>query len=155
MVQHVLLGDLAPLAFVAALTGPLLRPVLALPVIGKLRVLAHPLVALPIWAVNLYIWHLPALYEAALRHDSVHALEHVCFFTGGALMWAPVVEVLPGPAWFGTGTKLGYIVVVRLDRDRARQRLPLVGQGLLPLLRDRRGRPRRFAAPRPGLGRRR
>jgi cytochrome c oxidase assembly factor CtaG len=114
MVQHVLLGDLAPLAFVASLTGPLLRPVLALPVLGKLRVLAHPLVALPIWAVNLYVWHIPWLYEAALRHDSVHALEHTMFFAGGALMWAPVVEVLPGPAWFGTGMKLGYIVVVRL-----------------------------------------
>ena len=29
-------------------------------------------------------------------------------------MWAPVLEVLPGPAWFGTGAKLGYIVAVRL-----------------------------------------
>ena len=29
-------------------------------------------------------------------------------------MWAPVVEVLPGPEWFGTGMKLGYIVAVRL-----------------------------------------
>ena len=29
-------------------------------------------------------------------------------------MWAAVVEVLPGPRWFGTGAKLGYIVVVRL-----------------------------------------
>ena len=114
MVQHVLLGDLAPLAFVASLTGPLLRPVLALPVIGKLRVLAHPLVALPIWAVNLYVWHLPYLYEAALHHNSVHALEHALFFGCGALMWAPVVEVLPGPAWFGTAAKLGYIVAVRL-----------------------------------------
>ena len=30
------------------------------------------------------------------------------------LMWAPVVEVLPGPAWFGTGAKFGYVVAVRL-----------------------------------------
>jgi putative membrane protein len=44
----------------------------------------------------------------------VHALQHVSFFAAGALMWAPVVEVLPGPMWFGTGAKLGYIVVVRL-----------------------------------------
>jgi putative membrane protein len=114
MVQHVLLGDLAPLAFVASLTGPLLRPALALPVVGRLRVLAHPLVALPLWAVNLYVWHLPFLYEAAVRYESVHAVEHVAFFTGGALMWAPVVEVLPGPAWFGTAAKLGYIVAVRV-----------------------------------------
>jgi putative membrane protein len=77
-------------------------------------VLAHPLVALPVWALNLYLWHLPVLYEGALENDAVHALQHVSFFAAGALMWAPVVEVLPGPMWFGTGAKLGYIVVVRL-----------------------------------------
>ena len=113
MLQHVLLGDLAPLALVLGLTGPLLRPVLAVPALARLRGLAHPLVALPLWALNLYLWHLPVLYEAALDHDAVHALEHICFFGFGALMWAPVIEVLPGPAWFGTGWKLGYIVVVR------------------------------------------
>ena len=114
MLQHVLLGDLAALCFVASLTGPLLRPVLALKPVARLRVLVHPLVALPLWALNLSLWHLPALYEAALEHEAVHALEHVSFFAAGALMWAPVVEVLPGPMWFGTGAKLGYIVVVRL-----------------------------------------
>jgi cytochrome c oxidase assembly factor CtaG len=114
MTQHVLLGDLAPLAIVAGLTGPLLRPVLAIHVVDRLRVLAHPFVALPIWAVNLYVWHLPFAYEGALHHDAVHALEHALFFGCGVLMWAPVLEVLPGPAWFGTGAKMGYIVVVRL-----------------------------------------
>jgi cytochrome c oxidase assembly factor CtaG len=44
----------------------------------------------------------------------VHALEHAAFFTAGALMWATVIEVLPGPEWFGTGAKMGYIVAVRL-----------------------------------------
>jgi putative membrane protein len=113
MLQHVLLGDLAPLAIVAGMTGPLLRPVLAIRVVDRLRVLAHPLVALPLWAVSLYAWHLPGMYEAALHHDLVHALEHVSFFTFGALMWAPVVEVLPAPEWFGTGAKLAYIAGVR------------------------------------------
>jgi putative membrane protein len=114
MIQHVLLGDLAPLLFVLGLTGPLLRPLLALKPVASLRWLAHPLVALPLWTLNLYLWHLPWLYEGAVRHDAVHALEHLSFFTAGALMWAAVVEVLPGPAWFGTGAKLGYVVVVRL-----------------------------------------
>jgi cytochrome c oxidase assembly factor CtaG len=114
MLQHVLLGDLAPLAIVAGLTGALLRPVLAIPVFDRLRVLGHPFVALPLWAVSLYAWHLPVLYQAALHHDVVHALEHFCFFTFGALMWAPVVEVLPAPEWFGSGAKLGYIAVVRV-----------------------------------------
>jgi cytochrome c oxidase assembly factor CtaG len=111
MLQHVLLGDLAPLALLAGLTGPILRP--ALRWLHRLRFLANPFVALPVWAVNLYLWHLPFLYDAALRHDSVHALEHFCFFAGGTIMWLPVLETLPAPEWFGTGAKLGYIAIVR------------------------------------------
>jgi cytochrome c oxidase assembly factor CtaG len=114
MVQHIVIGDLAPLLIVAGLTGPILRPMLALPVIGRLRVLGHPLVALPLWAFNLYIWHLPFLYEAALHHDVVHALQHTLFFFCGVLFWAAVLEPLPGPSWFGSGAKLLYIVVARL-----------------------------------------
>jgi cytochrome c oxidase assembly factor CtaG len=114
MTQHVILGDLAPLCFVLGLDGRILRPVLAISAVEKLRVLTHPLVALPVWALSLYIWHIPTLYDAALHHDAIHALEHFCFFTAGCLMWEPVVETLPGPAWFGTGAKLGYIAVVRL-----------------------------------------
>jgi putative membrane protein len=113
MAQHVLLGELAPLAVVAGLTGPLLRPLLAYNWIHRLRVLAHPLVAWPLWAVNLYVWHLPFFYEAALGNGAIHALEHVMFFTAGALFWAPVLEPLPAPRWFGTGVKLLYIVAAR------------------------------------------
>jgi putative membrane protein len=114
MLQHVILGDLAPLCFVAGLTGPILRPVLALPIVDKLRVLAHPLVALPLWALDLYIWHIPFFYDAALHSSVVHATEHLMFFTCGCLVWEPVLETLPAPAWFGTGVKIGYIFAVRL-----------------------------------------
>jgi len=114
MVQHLLLGDLAPLCIVAGLTGPLLRPLLSVRAIRTLKLLAYPLVALPLWTVNLLAWHLPTLWEAALRHEAVHALEHACFFTAGAIMWAAVVEVLPGPEWFGTAAKMGYVAVVRV-----------------------------------------
>lgn len=114
MIQHVLIGDLAPLALLGGLTGPILRPVLALPIVERLRVLVHPLVALPLWALNLGLWHVPALYEGALRHDSLHAVEHLCFLAAGVVMWAPVLETLPAPAWFGSAAKMGYIAVVRL-----------------------------------------
>jgi putative membrane protein len=114
MLQHIMLGDLAPLCMVAGLTGPLLRPVLALPAVMRLRFLTLPYVAFPIWAVNLLLWHLPVAYQAALHHSGIHAVQHLLFFTCGALMWAPVVEVLPGPEWFGTGMKLGYIAAVRV-----------------------------------------
>jgi putative membrane protein len=114
MAQHLLLGDLAPLCLLAGLTGPLLRPVLALPGVMRLRVLANPFVALPLWAANLALWHLPVFYEAAVENGAVHALEHVAFLTAGIVLWLPVLETLPAPEWFGTGAKLGYIVGVRL-----------------------------------------
>jgi len=114
MLQHVILGDLAPLCFVSGMSGPILQPVLKLRYVESLRVLTHPLIALPIWAVDLYLWHVPFLYDAALHHNSVHALEHFLFFTCGCLIWEPVIETLPSPAWFGTGVKIAFIFSVRL-----------------------------------------
>jgi putative membrane protein len=113
MVQHLLLGDIAALLLVFGLTGPVLRPVLALRPVQRLRVLVHPLVALPLWVVNLYVWHLRVLYQAALYHDGIHALQHFCFVACGALMWAAVIEPVPGPAWFGNGWKAVYTLTVR------------------------------------------
>ena len=114
MVQHVVLGDLAPLCFVAGLTGPILRPLLAFRVVDRLRILTHPFVALPVWALGLFVWHVPYLYDAALHHSAIHALQHTMFFTAGGLMWAPVLETLPAPEWFGTGIKIAYIAFVRM-----------------------------------------
>ena len=114
MTQHLLIGDLAPLCILAGLTGPLLRPVLALPGVMRLRVLANPFVAFPIWATNLVLWHMPVLYEGAVQHSALHALEHIAFFGAGLVLWLPILETLPAPEWFGTGAKLAYIVGVRL-----------------------------------------
>jgi putative membrane protein len=114
MAQHLLLGDLAPLCLLAGLTGPILRPVLALPGVMRLRVLANPFVALPLWAVNLVLWHVPFFYEAAVENGAVHVVEHMAFFTAGVVLWLPVLETLPAPEWFGSGAKLGYIVGVRV-----------------------------------------
>ena len=114
MLQHILLGDLAPLCMVAGLTGPILRPVLAIPLFQRLRFLAHPLVAFPLWAIDLYLWHVVALHEAAVRHAGVHALQHTSFVLFGANMWMALLGPLPKPAWFGNLARLAYIVAVRL-----------------------------------------
>jgi cytochrome c oxidase assembly factor CtaG len=114
MGQHLLLGDLAPLLVVLGLSGALLRPLLALRPLASLRVLAYPLLALPLWAVDLWLWHLPLFYDAALDHRAVHALEHACFFVGGALLWTALLGLLPGPRWFGGGARvasLGFVWV--------------------------------------------
>lgn len=113
MVQHLMLGDLAPLLVVLGCTGPVLRPLLAVGWLRRARVLTHPLVALPVWSVNLCAWHLPLLYQAALAHSGIHALEHACFAVTGGFMWAAVIEPLPGPVWFGNGWKALYTLAVR------------------------------------------
>lgn len=114
MAEHLLLSDVCALLIVLGLTGPVLAPVLRIRVFDALRVLSHPAIALPLWAINLYLWHVPALHEAAVRHEGVHALQHMLFIGLGANMWMPLFGPLPQPAWFGNFAKLGYIVSVRL-----------------------------------------
>jgi cytochrome c oxidase assembly factor CtaG len=114
MLEHLLLADLGALLLVLGLTGPLLQPVLSAPGLRWLRVMAHPVVALVAWTVNFYVWHLPVLYQGAVEHDAVHALQHILFVTFGIGMWMALLGPLPKPAWFGNGAKIGYIIAVRL-----------------------------------------
>ncbi|MGZ4271648.1 MAG: cytochrome c oxidase assembly protein [Solirubrobacteraceae bacterium] len=114
MVEHLVVGDIGALLLVLGLTGPVLAPVLRIRFFDHLRVLVHPAVAFPLWALDLYVWHLPALHEAALRHDALHALQHACFVVFGVNMWMALLGPLPKPAWFGNAARLGYIIAVRL-----------------------------------------
>lgn len=113
MIQHLTIGEAAPLLIVLGLNGPLLRPLLAIPAVTRLRWLLNPLVALPLWFLNFYIWHLPSLYEAALGNDALHLFEHACFFWAGIFMWGALIEPLPGPSWFSSGPKMAYVLTVR------------------------------------------
>jgi putative membrane protein len=114
MVEHLLLGDIAALLIVLGLTGPLLAPILKIRLFDRLRALSHPAIAFPLWAIDLYVWHAPGLYQAALRHAGIHALEHAMFLGFGINMWMCLVGPLPTPSWFGNLGRLFYIVAVRL-----------------------------------------
>lgn len=114
MAEHLLIVDVGALLLVLGLTGPVLAPVLRVPLFAALRPLAHPLVALPLWGLNLFAWHVPALHEAAVRGEAVHALQHMLFVLTGANVWMCLFGPLPRPSWFGNGATLAYIVGVRL-----------------------------------------
>jgi cytochrome c oxidase assembly factor CtaG len=114
MVEHLLLGDIATLLIVLGLTGPLIAPILRIRVFDRLRRLANPLIAFPLWAIDFYVWHLPVLYQGALHHGAVHALQHASFIAFGINMWMCLFGPLPMPAWFGNFQRLMYIISVRL-----------------------------------------
>ncbi|MGH2887773.1 MAG: cytochrome c oxidase assembly protein, partial [Solirubrobacteraceae bacterium] len=113
MLQHIVIGDIASLLIVLGLTGPVLQPLLHIRATRPLRTLANPLIAVALWAVNLYAWHVPLLYQLAIRHDLVHALEHACLLWFGVLLWVGLIGPLPKPAWFAGWGALGYVVAVR------------------------------------------
>jgi cytochrome c oxidase assembly factor CtaG len=114
MVQHLIIGDIAALLIVLGLTRSILQPVMALKWFDGLRVLILPMIALPLWIVNFYVWHIPALYDATVTNEFLHALQHACFIGFGVLMWMPIAGPLPVPSWFGGGAQVGYTAVARL-----------------------------------------
>lgn len=115
MVQHLLIIDIAALLIVLGLTGPMLQPLLAVRWLRWIRALSHPIVSFALWAAILYLWHVPALYQAA-TFDSplLHAVEHASFLFAGLGIWLSLIGPLPKPAWFGTGAKVVYVIAVRL-----------------------------------------
>lgn len=113
MIEHLLIGDVATLLVVLGLTRSVLQPILAIRAFSWMQSLSNPLVAFALWALNLFVWHIPVLYDAAYGEALVHGVQHMMFFTFGAIMWMPVFGPLPTPSWFGPGSKIVFVAVVR------------------------------------------
>jgi len=97
MLQHVLLGDIAPLLLLLSLSRVMLRPVTRrlMGIERALGPLASPWTAIAVWLGTMYLWHIPSLYDAATRHALIHVLEHFCFFGAGLALWWPLVQPIP------------------------------------------------------------
>ena len=93
LLQNVILAEWAPLLVVLGLSSAMAR---AFARARTWRASTHPLVALPLWLGNYFVWHAPPIYDAALRHQGwlIH-VEHACYFGTGILMWWPLVQDSP------------------------------------------------------------
>jgi cytochrome c oxidase assembly factor CtaG len=93
LLQNVILAEWAPLFAVLGVSAPMAA---ALARWRAWRLLTHPAVALPLWLVDYFTWHIPFVYEAALRQQSwlIH-VEHACYFATGILMWWPLLQDVP------------------------------------------------------------
>jgi putative membrane protein len=114
MIQHLMLADVASLLIVLGFTGPLLQPLLSFRAGRPLRVLTHPVVAISAFTLNLYIWHIPFLYQAVLTDTPLHVLEHLLFLSTGIMLWMPLFGPLPKPQWFGKGAHVIYTIGIWL-----------------------------------------
>jgi cytochrome c oxidase assembly factor CtaG len=98
MFQHLLMILVVPLLWLLGLPPWLLRPVARTAVLGRAGWwLTRPLPALALASTVQVLWHLPALFDAALRVERLHALEHVSFLASGLLLWWPIAG--PMPEW--------------------------------------------------------
>jgi putative membrane protein len=99
MAQHVVIGDAAVAVMVLAVRGPLLVFMLPPPVLVRvaqarpfLSLLLRPRVALGLWAANLAVWHVPYMYDEAVRHEDLHYFEHACWVVAGLLVWTLLID---------------------------------------------------------------
>ena len=115
MLQHVLLGDIAPLLLLLSLSRVMLRPVTRrlMGIERALGPLASPVTAIVIWLGTMYLWHIPALYDAATRHPLLHAVEHFSFFAAGIALWWPLVQPIPMRRALTGLQPLGYIAAAK------------------------------------------
>jgi putative membrane protein len=98
MAQHMLLVLIAPPLLLLGLTAADVRRMLRVRALAAIEtVLGTPIVAWTIGTATLYIWHVPALYDAALREEWLHICEHISFLVTGAIFWWPVVAPLAPP----------------------------------------------------------
>jgi cytochrome c oxidase assembly factor CtaG len=100
MLQHLILTMVGPPLMLIGTPGWLIQPLLRNRVILNIgKILTHPAIAFTLFNADLWLWHAPLLYDAALVNQNLHILEHLTFIVFGVIFWwpmfSPVKEGLP------------------------------------------------------------
>jgi putative membrane protein len=125
MVQHELFMVVAaPLVAVGAplvgmlwglpsgLRHPIVGAVQRTPVAAVWRTITTPAVAFVLYGLALWIWHVPALYDEALEHESVHVVQHLCFFGTAAFFWWGIMHGPQGRGGYGAAVVYLFVTAV-------------------------------------------
>jgi putative membrane protein len=116
MLQHVLLGFVAPPLMLLGLSPRMAGILVRFPFV---RAITEPIPAQVVAAGVMIAWHVPALYDATLRSESLHVVEHLMFIGAGLLLYWPMLEVTSAYArWhMAPVIKLLYMLVATLPQD--------------------------------------
>jgi putative membrane protein len=125
MTQHeILMLVAAPLLVMGQ---PLLVALWALPAASRDRVgalvrhrafssawqrLTAPMAAFAIHAFAIWIWHIPVLYEAAVRSYGIHVLQHLSFILTATLFWWGMVHGRYGRAGYGAAVLYVFLTAI-------------------------------------------
>jgi putative membrane protein len=116
MLQHVLLGFIAPPLMLLGLSPGMAARIAGVP---GLRALTEPVPAQIIAGAVMIAWHLPVLYDATLRNESLHVVEHLMFIGGGLVLYWPVIQATSQQSrhQMSPGVKLVYLLIATLPQD--------------------------------------
>ena len=116
MLQHVLLGFVAPPLMLLGLSPNMVTQLIRVP---GVRAITEPVPAQLIAGSIMIGWHIPYLYDATLVSPSLHVVEHLMFIAGGLVMYWPMLEATSAVAhWrMSPGAKLVYMLVATLPQD--------------------------------------
>jgi putative membrane protein len=116
MLQHILLLDIAPILMILGLSKVLLRPVTRRlqSVERRAGFVAHPVFAVLAYCLVMWLWHIPAMYDAALHHPALHAVEHVCFLAVGTLYWWHLLSPIRGRMRLSGMGPVSYMLATKL-----------------------------------------
>ena len=87
------------------------------------RTVMRPAVALALQTTAIAVWHVPQLYDAAVRSESVHVFEHVCFVAPALVFWGALLDAAPvrtrldhlrRSMWFAAAMVPGWILAIVL-----------------------------------------
>ncbi|HEV2671544.1 MAG TPA: cytochrome c oxidase assembly protein [Gemmatimonadales bacterium] len=144
MAQHLLLTLVFPPLLLYGTPGTVVRRLLRprwVMAIG--RVVTRPLAAALLFSAPIVVGHLPALYEAALRHHGLHIVQHLVFLTTAVIMWWPVLSPVPELPRLPHLLQMLYLFLLGI---------PMSVTGALITLSDRVLYPFYAAAPLPRVG---
>lgn len=116
MLQHVMLGDIAPALLLLSLSRVIMRPATRRlhGLEQRLGRLASPWMAIVVWLAIMYVWHIPTLYDAALLNPFVHMAEHASFFAAGICLWWPLIQPVPMRRPLKGFQTIGYLFAAKI-----------------------------------------